>query len=257
MKTKINVIILAAGMGKRLGPLTKDIPKGMVKLFGKSLLEMQIDIFKKCGIDDISIVSGYLAEKINFPSITYFKNENFSTTSGNESVYCAKQKLNNTIICYADLVFDISIIKKMIDFNGDIGIAVKSDWKPRYVGRTLHPISEADTVLFDEFGKIIELGKNIQKPNSNIAEFLGIMRLSSKCSSLFLKRFSELKESHVGTFHGSPSIKQSILPDMIQELIDLGINVEPVMISEKWCEIDTLQDLDFARKVFANINHRL
>ena len=47
MKAKINVIILAAGMGKRLGSPTKDIPKGMVKLFGKSLLEMQIDIFKK------------------------------------------------------------------------------------------------------------------------------------------------------------------------------------------------------------------
>jgi choline kinase len=44
---------------------------------------------------------------------------------------------------------------------------------------------------------------------------------------------------------------------MIQELIDLGINVEPVMISEKWLEIDTLQDLEIARKVFANINHRI
>ena len=252
MKTKINVIILAAGMGKRLGPLTKDIPKGMVKLFGKSLLEMQIDIFKKCGIDDISIVSGYLAEKINFPSITYFKNENFSTTSGNESLYCAKQKLNDTIICYADLVFDISIIKKMIDFNGDVGIAVKSDWESRYVERTLHPISEADNVLFDESGKIIELRKNIQKPNSNIGEFLGIVRLSSKGSSLFLKRFSE---PHVGTFHSSPSIKQSILPDMLQELIDLGINVEPVMISEKWSEVDTPQDLDFARKNFKHLNN--
>jgi choline kinase len=136
----------------------------------------------------------------------------------------------------------------MIDFNGDVGIAVESNWKSRYVGRTLHPISEADNVLFDESGKIIELRKNIQKPNSNIGEFLGVMRLSSKGSSLFLKRFSELKESHVGTFHGSPSLKQSILPDMIQELIDLGINVEPIVISEKWCEIDTEQDLDFARK---------
>ena len=246
----MNAIILAAGMGIRLLPDTEDIPKGMIKLFDKSLIEMQIDIFKKCGIDDISIVRGYLAEKINFPSITYFKNENFSTTAGNESVYCAKQKLNDTIICYADLIFDISIIKKMIDFNGDVGIAVESDWKPRYVDRTLHPISEADNVLFDGSGKIIELRKNIQKPNSNISEFLGIMRLSSRGSSLFLKRFSELKESHVGTFHDSPSLKKSILPDMIQELIDLGINVEPIMISEKWCEIDTEQDLDFARKNF-------
>ena len=246
----MNAIILAAGMGTRLRPETEDIPKGMVKLFDKSLIEMQINIFKKCGIDDISIVTGYLAEKINFQSINYFKNENFSTTSGNESLYCAKQKLNDTIICYADLVFDISIIKKMIDFNGDIGIAIDSDWKSRYVDRTLHPISEADNVLFDESGKIIELRKNIQKPNSNIGEFIGIMKLSSKGSSLFLERFSELKKSHVGAFHGSHSLKQSILPDMIQELIDLGIDVEPVMISEKWCEIDTEQDLDFARKKF-------
>ena len=246
----MNSIILAAGMGIRLLPNIQNIPKGMVKLFDKSLIEMQIDIFKKCGIDDISIVTGYLAEKINFRSINYFKNENFSTTAGNESLYCAKQKLSDTIVCYADLVFDISIIKKMIDFNGDIGIAIDADWKSRYVGRTSHPISEADNVLFDESGKIIKICKNIQKPNSNIGEFLGVMRLSSKGSSLFLKRFSELKESHVGTFHDSPSLKQSILPDMIQELIDLGINIEPIMVSEKWYEVDTEQDLDFARKKF-------
>ena len=249
----MNAIILAAGMGIRLLPDTENIPKGMIKLFDKSIIEMQIDIFKKCGIDDISIVTGYLAEKINFQPINYFKNENFSTTAGNESLYCAKQKLNDTIICYADLIFDISIIKKMIDFNGDVGIAVESDWKSRYVDRTLHPISEADNVSFDESGKIIELRKNIQKPNSNIGEFLGVMRLSSKGSNLFLKRFSELKQSHAGTFHNSPSLKQSILPDMIQELIDLGINVEPVMISEKWCEVDTLQDLDFAKNFFKQV----
>jgi len=248
----MNIIILAAGVGKRLLPETENVPKGMVKLFGKSLIEMQLDIFKKCGIDDISIVTGHLAEIINFPSINYFKNENFSTTHQNESIYCAKQKLNDTIICYADLIFDISIIKKMINFKGDIGIAVKSDWKSNYVDRTLHPLSEADNVLIDESGKIIEIRKNIQKPNSNIGEFLGIVRLSSKGSSLFLKRYSE---PHVGTFHSSPSIKQSILPDMLQELIDLGINVEPVMISEKWSEVDTPQDLYFARKNFKNLNN--
>ena len=80
------------------------------------------------------------------------------------------------------------------------------------------------------------------------------MRLSSKGSSLFLKRFSELKESHVGTFHGSPSLKQSIIPDMIQELIDLGTSVKPVMVSEKWVEIDTPEDLEIARKVFADFH---
>ena len=69
-----------------------------------------------------------------------------------------------------------------------------------------------------------------------------------------MKLFSELNQSHVGTFHGSPSLKQSILPDMIQELIDLGTNVKPVMVSEKWVEIDTPEDLEIARKVFTNID---
>ncbi len=60
MKNKINAIILAAGMGNRLYPLTKDIPKGMVKLFEKSLLEMKIDIFKHFFFNDITFVSGHL-----------------------------------------------------------------------------------------------------------------------------------------------------------------------------------------------------
>ena len=69
----MNAIILAAGEGTRLQPETMNLPKGMVKLFDKSLLEMQINVFKKCNINDISIVTGYLADKITFPSITYFK----------------------------------------------------------------------------------------------------------------------------------------------------------------------------------------
>ena len=99
----MNAIILAAGEGTRLRPETNSIPKGMVKLFDKSLLEIQIDIFKKCGINDINIVTGYLAEQITFPSINYFKNKNYSSTAGIESLFCAKEKLqDSTIITYSD-----------------------------------------------------------------------------------------------------------------------------------------------------------
>ena len=129
-KTDMNAIILAAGKGTRLRPETISIPKCMVKLFDKSLLEMQIDVFKKCSINDISIVTGYLADKITFPSINYFKNENYSSTAGNESIFCAKEKLQDcTIITYGDLVFEKAVIDQVIDFKGDIGIAVELDWE--------------------------------------------------------------------------------------------------------------------------------
>ena len=247
----MNAIILAAGKGTRLRPETISIPKCMVKLFDKSLLEMQIDVFKKCSINDISIVTGYLADKITFPSINYFKNENYSSTAGNESIFCAKEKLQDcTIITYGDLVFEKAVIDQVIDFKGDIGIAVELDWKPHYDGRTLHQMSEADNVLFDKEGNILEMRKNIQKPDSKIGEFAGIVKLSKNGSKVFLDKYSKLEISHQGKFHNAPSLKQSIIPDMIQELIDSKINVEPIYVSGKWCEIDTPQDLEIARKMF-------
>ena len=247
----MNVIILAAGEGTRLRPETISIPKGMVKLFDKSLLEIQIDIFKKCGINDINIVTGYLADQIVFPSINYFKNKNYSSTAGIESLFCAKEKLqDSTIITYSDLVFEKTIIDQVNNFKGDIGIAVDLDWEKKYENRNQHPKSEADNVRVDREGNILELRKNIQKSNSVIGESLGLMKLSKKGSKIFLDKYSELKISHKGKFHNAPSLEKGIISDMLQELIDSGINVEPILISGKWCEIDTPQDLAFARIFF-------
>ena len=246
----MNAIILAAGEGTRLRPETISIPKGMVKLFDKSLLEMQINVFKKCSINDISIVTGYLADKITFPSINYFKNENFPSTAGNESIFCAKEKLQDcTIITYGDLVFEKAVIDQVIDFNGDIGVATEMNWLPTYQNRSQHPLSQADNVLIKN-GKITEMRKNIQKPDSKIGEFAGIVKLSKNGSDILLKKLNELHKSHNGKFHNASSLKQSIIPDMIQELIDSEINVEPIYVSGKWCEIDTPQDLEIARKMF-------
>ena len=61
-----NVIILAAGFGSRLLPLTKDKPKSLIEFGGKTLLERNIEIFKKHGINEITIITGYKKEKINF-----------------------------------------------------------------------------------------------------------------------------------------------------------------------------------------------
>ena len=72
----MKAIILAAGEGKRLRPLTNNTPKCMVNLFGKSLLQWQIETFRSCQIDDISVVTGYLNEMIKFENITYFENPN-------------------------------------------------------------------------------------------------------------------------------------------------------------------------------------
>ena len=86
----MKAIILAAGEGKRLRPLTNDRPKAMVKLFGMTLLERQINTFKNCGINDIIVVGGYKDEIINFPNIKKYKNVDYDSTNMVETLFCAK-----------------------------------------------------------------------------------------------------------------------------------------------------------------------
>ena len=74
------------------------------------------------------------------------------------------------------------------------------------------------------------------------------MKLSKKGAKIFVEKFNHLMESHKGKFHDAPSLKKAYLTDMIQELVDSGILVEPIIINGKWCEIDTPQDLQLARK---------
>lgn len=248
----MNGIILAAGMGKRLVPFTDNFPKGMIKLFDKSLIEMQIDIFHGCGINDITIVTGHLSEKMNFRSVQYIKNENFSSTNMNESLFCAKEKLcDSVLISYSDIIFEKKIIDQLLNFKVDIGVAVRSNWKSFYNGRTLHPITEAEKILLEN-GKILKTQKDISEelPNQTTTEFLGLIKLSKVGCSIFLEKFSELKKSHTGEFHSSPSLKQAYLTDMLQEIIDTGYTVEPILVDGNWCEIDTMQDIENARKNF-------
>jgi len=83
---------------------------------------------------------------------------------------------------------------------------------------------------------------------------LGIIKFSPHGSEIFVKQYEELIKTHVGTFQQAPSVLKAYLTDMIQELVDSQIDVEPVIISGKWCEIDTMQDLKKAEKIF-RANH--
>ena len=248
----MKAIILAAGDGSRMGKLTQNIPKPLVILNGKSIIERQLSILKKIGITKIYIITGPHNEKFNLKNVVFVNDLDHKKHDILGSLITARDYINDEIIItYSDQIFDEKIMKSINNFKGDIGIAVDLDWEKNYENRDQHPKSEADNVLFDEKGNILELRKNIQKPNSVIGEFTGIVKLSKKGSKIFLDKYSELETSHQGKFHNSPSLEKGIISDMLQELIDSGINVEPILISGKWCEIDTPQDLEKAKKLFS------
>ena len=121
------VIILAAGEGKRLHPLTLDKPKCMVEIFGKRVLEWQLEIFKQFNINDITIVTGYMAEKINLQSLTYFNNPDYSSNNMVETLFCARDKLKGSVIVvYGDIIFE----KVVRSEERRVGKECRSRWSP-------------------------------------------------------------------------------------------------------------------------------
>ena len=249
----MKAIVLAAGEGSRMSQLTQNIPKPLLDINGKSIIERQLSSLKQNGILDIIIVTGPHHEKFNFKNVVCVNDLDYKKHDTLGSFMTARDYMNDEIITtYADQIFEEKILKSMTEFTGDIGIAVDLDWEKNYVNRDQHPKSEAENVLING-NEILELRKNISecKENEKIGECLGLMKFSRKALKVFLDKYSELETSHKGKFHDAPSLEKALISDMLQELIDSEINVEPIYVSGKWCEIDTPQDLQIARKLFS------
>ena len=246
----MKIIIIAAGSSTRLSKEVLDIPKGLLKINDKSIIEIQLDLFKKNQLSDITIITGPNKEKFKFKNANYVLDHDFQNHDVLGSLMACKSIIDDEILTsYSDIIFDENILHSMLDFKGDIGIAVDLDWEKNYINRIQHPKSEADSVLMEN-NKILKIRKNIKESKStqNLGEFIGLMKLSKKGAKIFVEKFNHLMESHKGKFHDAPSLKKAYLTDMIQELVDSGILVEPIIINGKWCEIDTPQDLQLARK---------
>jgi len=247
----MKAIIIAAGSGKRISKDVKDIPKSMVNVNGKPIIDYQLSSLKQAGIDDIYVITGPHSEKFHLDNVKYVKDQNYTKHDILGSLMEAKDILkNNVLVMYSDIIFESKIIQQILDSKGDISIAVDMNWDKMYEERTDHPRSEAENVQLSNVKKITKIKKNIQNKNNDIGEFLGIVKFSPKGSELFVKKYEELIKTHAGIFQQASSISKAYLTDMIQELIDSKINVEPVLVSGKWCEIDTIQDLKNAEKIF-------
>lgn len=103
----MNAIILAAGLGSRLKPLTKEVPKPLVKVNGLSLIERQIYLLKEAGICEIVIVIGYMSDKFKFLEKKYnvklIYNNKYKEYNNIYSLYLAQDYLNNTYILEGDV----------------------------------------------------------------------------------------------------------------------------------------------------------
>ena len=251
----MKVIILSAGEGKRLRPLTNEQPKCLVDLFGKSLLQWQLELFQDLGITDITVVKGYLGNKINLPNITYFQNLNYDTTNMVETLFCAREKLDGSVIVsYGDIIFEQSVMKKLMASDEDISVVIDKNWKSLWNARFDNPENDAESLVLDEDGFITNIGQKIKNLDEIQGQYIGLMKFQDKGVKNLIDFYDNAKKnSSIGKNTLNPNIpfEKSYMTDLIQGLINNNCRIASVPINGGWLEVDSINDHNLYQKKYA------
>ena len=248
--SSINVksIIIAAGLGSRLKGYTEALPKCMLMFGEKTLLERQLEVYKDCGIKDISVVRGFKKEKINYKGLNYYDNTDYDNNNILNSLFYAEEAISgNVVISYSDILFDTSVVSRLLESNADISIVVDIDWRGYYIGRQDHPVEEAEKVIFDANNEVLKIGKVITTKQDVYGEFIGMLKLSPRGSEIIKLHFNRAKKIFWDKpFQRSQTFQKAYITDLIQDMVDMGVSIHCVIIERGWKEIDTVEDYEKA-----------
>lgn len=126
-----NAIIMAAGTASRFAPLSYERPKALVQVRGEVLIERQIRQLREAGIEDIIVVTGYMAEKFEYLKDKYkvvlVHNPDYLTRNNNASIYAVKNYLRNSYICSSDNYFFENPFESEVDESYYASVYVQGD----------------------------------------------------------------------------------------------------------------------------------
>ena len=253
----MQAIIIAAGLGRRLKPLTDHLPKCMLEIDGKSIIQHQVNTLRSAGVERIAIIKGYCEEKVQLEgqNPTYFFNRDYKYNNILESLFYAEEVINDqVIILYSDIIFEKTVVERLLKSHNEISIVIDVDWKNNYVDRRDNPMEDAEGVILDDNSQIRQIGKIIEEGKAEVSgEFIGMMKLRGQGSEIFKSFYHKSRKLYKEKpFQRAQSIRVAYLTDLIQELADNAIPVFCVKINNGWREIDTVEDLKKAAGFFKN-----
>lgn len=244
--SNLKIIILAAGTGSRLSPLTDDKPKCMVELFGKSLLQWQLEIFKKFGITDISVVTGYKHNLIDFNDIKIYHNSNFEKTNMIETLFCAEKEFNDTVIVsYGDIFFETDVFQKLLESKEEFSIVVDKNWEKYWKLRNENPLDDAESLKIDQLGNITSIGQKVDNISEIQAQYIGLMKFQGNSTNIIKKFFYKMKKRskiEVNPLNPKIPFEKSYFTDLLHGLIREGNKLKAIPINGGWLELDTIDD---------------
>ena len=248
----MQAIILAAGMGRRLGEYTKDNTKCMLPVNGERLIDRTLKILCHQGIKKVVIVIGYKGENLKsyigdrYSSqldIEYINNPIYDKTNNIYSLSLAEEKMveEDTILFESDLIYEEDIVKQLID-NPWPNLALVAKWEYWMDGTV---------VKIDNENNILDFVSKDMFNFQNVDDYYKTINIYK-----FSKEFA--KEKYLPFLHayckawGNNEYYEQVLK-VLTFLNRTDLKALPIR-DEKWYEIDDVQDLDIAETIFANDN---
>ena len=235
----MKAVILAAGMGTRLRPLSNNIPKAFVEIDNVPLIIRSLENIKSFGIKDVIIVVGYKGDyfkkkigiKYKKIKIKYVLNEDFSKTGSMYSLSKTEGLVDDDIFLFeSDLLYEKKAIQCLLDSKESNEILVA----------TLSGSGDEVYIVVNENNELINLGKKIINIKDAIGELVGI----SKLSQAFLTELYKLAKVDYDNNNLNYHYEEVIFK------LSKAYPIKCKLIQDlSWIEIDNLEDLNRAKNI--------
>lgn len=240
---RLEAIILAAGVGSRIRPLTDDCPKCLLEVGGITILERMIANIQDCGIDKFIFVLGYLDTRIvnfvkaTFPGLSarFILNDNYAETNTGYSLMLTDSLTNGSgfIKFDADVVFDKEILRKLIDSDFENCLCID---------KNIQLDAEEIKVIVEDGNRVVQASKTAD-PKLAIGESIGIEKISGATAK---KLFAELK-----IMMAHKANHQEYYESAYEKLIQNNVPFHAMDITGlDWTEIDSIEDFSAANRLF-------
>lgn len=238
----MHAVILAAGRGSRLGPLSDDRPKCLVEFAAKPLIRRQIAALRGGGVSSIGIVRGYLGNMINFEDATYFENPRWAETNMVMSLVAAAPWLQSgpVVISYADIFYGRDVVRDLAAAPGDLVVAYDPGWRSLWTRRFDDPLSDAETFRTDAGGNLLDIGRRTKEIDEIKGQYMGLLKFTPVAW-----RAAEAVLAGVD----AKTRDAMDMTTLLRRLLDSGFPISTVGITGQWGEIDSSGDLELYEKM--------
>jgi len=233
----MQAIILAAGRGSRLKAHTEAIPKGLVPLRGQPLIAHQITALRNAGIDQITIVTGYLSDAFETYGDDKRHNPRWADTNMVQSLRYASDILRShtCIISYADIFYSPDTVRALKADGGPCAISYDPNWLDTWSARFSDPLTDAESFTLDSAGRLIEIGQTVRDISAVHGQYMGLLKFTP---DFWVRAETFFDNQDTAKLDGLD------MTSFLNTMLKNNVPINTVKVVGDWGEIDTPEDLD-------------